>query len=294
MRAAWPATDRWEDMHVGISPGAISAGWPARRGRWRAGVRGLVALRHRARRGQGGDRRRRRRRRHGGPLSSRRSAPKLDVTLIEANPIYSSLVLLQPLHRRLPHAGVAQPRLRRPARGSASRWCTTSPPTSTPPRRPSRRAAAAPSPTTGWCSRPASTSSTTRSRAIRARPPAIMPHAYTTDAAGKRQLKRQLAGHARRRHRRDGDAEQSLPLPARPLRARLHDRALPQDQEAEVEARHPRPEEGVLQAAGVHRGLRQVLQGHHRAEPDHRDRRLLGGQRRCQDQGDRRPRPARR
>ena len=57
-----------------------------------------------------------------------------------------------------------------------------------------------------------------------------MPHAYTTD--GRRQASAQAAaaGHARRRHRGDGDAQQSLSLPARPLRARLHDRALPQDQ----------------------------------------------------------------
>jgi hypothetical protein len=35
----------------------------------------------------------------------------------------------------------------------------------------------------------------------------------------------------------------------------VHDRALSQDPKAEVEARHPRPQGGVLQAAGVHRGV---------------------------------------
>ena len=67
-------------------------------------------------------------------------------------------------------------------------------------------------------------------------------HAARLHDGGRRQAPAQAAAacHARRRHGGDGDAEQSLSLPARPLRARLHDRALPQDQEAEVEARHPR------------------------------------------------------
>ena len=115
----------------------------------------------------------------------------------------------------------------------------------------------------------------------------IMPHAYNTDAAQKHLLEAAVAVHAQRRDRGDGDAQQSVSLSAGALRARVHDRPLSQDPEAEVEARHPRPQEGVLQAAGVHRGVRAALQGHHRAQPLQRDRRLHGGERRSQDQGDR-------
>ena len=145
----------------------------------------------------------------------KKDAPELDVTLIEVNPIYSSSFFSNLYHRRLPHAGIAQSRLRRPAAGWASRWCTTSPPTSIPPRRPSRPGAAAPIPTTGSCCRRASTSSTTPSRATRARPRASCRTPTRRRRAGKRQLKQQLAGHARRRHGGDGDAQQSLSLPAR-------------------------------------------------------------------------------
>ncbi len=103
-----------------------------------------------------------------------------------------------------------------------------------------------------------------------------------------------LSAHAERRHGRHGDAEQPLSLPARPLRARLHDRALSQDQEAEVEARHPRSEEGVLEAAGVHGSLRQVLQGHHRAEPVERHRRPFRDAASTSRHARSPPRPARR
>ena len=45
----------------------------------------------------------------------KKEAPNLDVTLIEANSDLQFVVLLQPLHRRVPHAGVPQPWLRRAA-----------------------------------------------------------------------------------------------------------------------------------------------------------------------------------
>ena len=49
-----------------------------------------------------------------------------------------------------------------------------------------------------------------------------------------------------RRHGRDVGAGQSVPLPAAALRAREPDRVLPQDQEAEVEADHPRRQGHLL------------------------------------------------
>ena len=223
----------------------------------------------------------------------KKDAPELDVTLIEANPIYSSSFFSNLYHRRLPHAGVAQPQLRRPAparrQGGARlrhrRRCRQEDRQDA--RRPHLRL------------RPARAVAGHRHQ-VRLHPRlfarGLAHHAARLHDGGGRQAAAQAAArrHARRRHGGDGDAQQSLPLPARPLRARLHDRALPQDQEAEVEARHPRSQEGLLQAAGVHRGLRQVLQGHHRAEPDDRDRRLRG--RRASIPRPRRssPRPARR
>ena len=59
-------------------------------------------------------------------------------------------------------------------------------------------------------------------------------------------------------------AGQSVPLPARPLRAREPDRALPQDQEAEVEADHPRRQGCILQAAPVPERLEGALSRSHR------------------------------
>ena len=56
-------------------------------------------------------------------------------------------------------------------------------------------------------------------------------------------------------------AGQSVPLPARALRAREPDRALPEDQEAEVEADHPRRQGRVLQAAPVPERLEGALSG---------------------------------
>ena len=56
-------------------------------------------------------------------------------------------------------------------------------------------------------------------------------------------------------------AGQSVPLPARPLRAREPDRVLPQDQEAEVEAHRARRQGRVLQAAPVPERLEGALSG---------------------------------
>ena len=54
-------------------------------------------------------------------------------------------------------------------------------------------------------------------------------------------------------------AGQPVPLPARTVRAREPDRALPQDQEAEIEADHPRRQGRVLQAAAVPERLEGAL-----------------------------------
>ena len=62
-----------------------------------------------------------------------------------------------------------------------------------------------------------------------------------------------------RRHRGHLGAGQSVPLPARPLRAREPDRALPEDQKAEVEGHHPRRQGRLLQAAPVPERLEGAL-----------------------------------
>ena len=257
------------------------------------GVVGLVAVRHRPGRGQGGDRRRRRRRGDGGALrqegraGARRHADR-------GQPDLQLLVLLQPLSSAASARSSRSITATAACGSSASRWCTTTPPTSTRAKKTVKTRGGRTYPYDRLVLSPGIDIKYDSIKGYSREASRIMPHAYTTAAAGKRLLKRQLRGHARRRHGGDGDAQQSLPLPARPLRARLHDRALPQDQEAEVEARHPRSQEGVLQAAGVHRGVREVLQGHHRAEPDHRDRRLRGRQRRSPRPRRSSPRPARR
>jgi len=66
-------------------------------------------------------------------------------------------------------------------------------------------------------------------------------------------------GDARRRHRDHRRARQSVPLPARAVRAHLDDRALPQDREAEVEADRARRQGHVLQAGAVPRRLEALL-----------------------------------
>ena len=92
-------------------------------------------------------------------------------------------------------------------------------------------------------------------------------------------------GHGRRRRRRHDRAGQSIPLPAGPLRAGLHDRALPQDAQTEVEARHLRCQADVLQTGSVRGSVREVLRRHHRPEPDERDRQLRRRPRRSKGVG---------
>ena len=89
---------------------------------------------------------------------------------------------------------------------------------------------------------------------------AQMPHAWRageqTAAAAP-----PARGHGRRRPRRDLGAGQSVPLPARPLRARQPDRALPEDEEAAVEADRARRQGRVLQAAAVPGRVGRALPG---------------------------------
>ena len=141
-----------------------------RRGRHRrVGVDGFLVVCDRAGRSQGRDRRRRRGRGDGGALrqegraGARRHADR-------GQPDLQLVVLLQPLSRRLPHPGVAQPRLRRPAQ--ARRQGRARLRHRRRHRQEDRQDPGRPQlpPTTGSCSRPASTSSTTPSRATRARP----------------------------------------------------------------------------------------------------------------------------
>ena len=113
-----------------ISPEGTLPGLRRRR-LGRAGVVGLVAVRHGAGGRESGDRGRRGGRRDGGPLhqegraGARRHADRDQSDL-------QLLVLLQPLSRRLPHAGIAQPHATAASGGSASRSCTIRRPTSTP------------------------------------------------------------------------------------------------------------------------------------------------------------------
>ena len=103
-------------------------------------------------------------------------------------------------------------------------------------------------------------------------------------------------GHGGRRRGRHVGAGQSVPLPARPLRARQPDRQLSQDQEAEVEADRARRQGRVLQAAAVPERLEGALsrsprmggavqgrQGHlgrcRRDDARHRFRQAQGGRR---------------
>ena len=104
-------------------------------------------------------------------------------------------------------------------------------------------------PTTGWCSRPASISAGARCPATTRRPPrsAACLEGGRADAAAAPPAR----GDGRRRARRHLGAGQSVPLPARALRARQPDRALSEDEEAEVQADRARRQGHVLQAEAV-------------------------------------------
>ena len=188
-----PGTDQGRGTECRRFPGAISPGWPARAARrvgvvasWRTfaiaqGAAKVVIV------GGGA----------GGATVAhyvKKGAPELDVTLIEANPIYSSSFFSNLYHRRLPHPGVPQSRLRRPAQarhqgGARLRHRRRY-------RQEDGQDAGRPhaTPTTGWCCRPASTSSTTRSRATRARRRAH--HAARLQHGGGRQAPAQAAAAA--------------------------------------------------------------------------------------------------
>ena len=89
------------------------------------------------------------------------------------------------------------------------------------------------------------------------------------------------------RHGLHRGAGQSVPLPARPLRAREPDRALPEDQEAEVEGDHPRRQGCLLQAAPVPERLEGALSGPPRMGVAVAGRQGECGRCRRQDAGDR-------
>ena len=114
-----------------------------------------------------------------------------------------------------------------------------------------------------------------------------MPHAYTTAADGKRLLRRQLEAM------RDGGVV-AITVPSNPYRCppAPYERACMiahylKTRKTEVQGHHPRSEEELLQGERLQGGIREILQGHHRAEPNRRDRRLRYRQCRCENQGDR-------
>ena len=113
------------------------------------------------------------------------------------------------------------------------------------------------SPTTGWCWRPASICAATRCPATtkRRREDAACLEGRRADAAAAPPAR----GHGGRRRGRHLRAGQSVPLSARPLRARQPDRALPQDQEAALETDRARRQGHLLQAAAVPGGVEGAL-----------------------------------
>ena len=122
----------------------------------------------------------------------------------------------------------------------------------------------------------------------------IMPHAYTTSAAGKRQLKQQLQAM------RDGGTV-AMVMPNNPFRCPPgpYERACMIAHYLKTKKPKSKliildPKKELLQAAGVHRGVREILQGHHRAQPHHRDRRFRGGRASMPRPRRSSPRPARR
>ena len=122
----------------------------------------------------------------------KKEAPELDVTLIEANPIYSSsffsnlyiggLRTLESLNHN--YGG-----LRRLGVKVVHDFATD---VDAAKKTVQDARAAAPMPTIGSCCRPASTSNTTSIPGYSREVSRTMPHAYTTAAAGKRALKQQL------------------------------------------------------------------------------------------------------
>ena len=190
----------------------------------------------------------------------RQADPRIAVTLVEPNAHVHRLPVQQCRDRRSARA-----------RARSSSPTTASPPTASPSparRRPpstrrrgrSRSRTARACRTTGWCWRPASTSAGARWRATTRRRPSSMPHAWRAGAQTLL-LRRQLEAMP------DGGlvvivgAGQSVPLPARALRAREPDRPLSQDEEAALEADRPRRQGRVLQAAAVPGRLGRALSG---------------------------------
>ena len=174
----------------------------------------------------------------------------LDVTLVEPARAVHHLLPLQSLSRRLQDLRVDHPFLRQDHQGLRHQ---ARPPDarrrSTATRRRCKLAERhARCPTTGSCSRPASTSSSTRCPAIRRRP-ARSCRTPGRPAPQTQLLKRQLNALS------DGATivmiapPNPVPLPARALRARLDDGARAQGQGPQEVAHHrPRPEGELLQA----------------------------------------------
>ena len=104
--------------------------------------------------------------------------PRIAVTLVEANRTFTACPFSNLVIAGLRELERAAIRLRqgRRRRHHASR--SPARPASTRRRAPSSLATARGSPTTGWCSRPASTSAGTRCRATTRPPPSRMPHAW--------------------------------------------------------------------------------------------------------------------
>ena len=214
---------------------------------------------HRARRRPEGRRDRRRlRRRIGGALRQASAIRRSRVTLVEANPTFTACpfsngVIAGLRELRAQQFGYDKVAARRrhardPGRDRRRRAGASV--------TLAQRHDASLRPARAW--RPASTCAGTACPATTERAADVMPHAWK---AGEQTLllRSQLESME------DGGtvvivgAGQSVPLPARPLRAREPDRALPEDQEAEVEAHHPRRQGCVLQAAPVPERLEGAL-----------------------------------
>ena len=203
------------------------------------------------------DRRRIRRRARRRARSSTRHAP-ITVTLVEPQSDVHRLPVLQRRDRRIARAEAATIHLRQGRAGRRRAGDSRPPRRSTRRRKASRSRTARRCPMTGSSWRPASSCASTacpvmtRARPTRCRTPgrrASRPCCCT----------RQIASME------DGGtvfivgAGQSVPLSARPLRARQPDRALPENQKAEVEGHHPRRQGRVLQAAPVPERLEGAL-----------------------------------
>ena len=187
----------------------------------------------------------------------KRIDPRITVTLVEASQTFTACPFSNRRHRRVARAQGAAVRLRqarrrsgraqlraghrgRPAgsRGDARQW-----------RAPALRPPGAGAGHRHPLGRPA------RLYRGRGRAHAACLESGRADAAAAPPAR----GDGGRRHGRHFGARQSVPLPARSLRAGKPDRVLSQDQEAEIEADHPRRQGRLLETGPVPQRLEGAL-----------------------------------